>query len=95
VSMVPLQLASNNLWVAQCSRGCLIFHVAGGALVWRDNLANVIAGNLMLERRKIGSVNSDSVERYSGARGKTQSHARMGTADGGDVGTWRLGFWGQ
>jgi hypothetical protein len=83
--MVPLQLTSNNLWVAQCSRGCLMFHVAGGALVWRDNLANVIAGNLMLERRKIGSVNSDSVERY----------ARMGTADGGDVGTWRLGFWGQ
>jgi hypothetical protein len=66
-----LQLASNNLWAARCYRGCLLFHAVGGALVWRDNLADVIGGNLVLEMKKIGSMNSNSVERYSGARGKT------------------------
>jgi hypothetical protein len=45
------------------------------------------------ETKKIGSVNSDSMELYSGVRGKTQRHARTGRADGGDIGAWRLGFW--
>jgi hypothetical protein len=92
--VVLLQVASNNLWAARCYRDCLLFHAAGGALVWRDNLADVIGGDLVLEMKKIGSVNSNSVERYSGARGKTQSHARTGRVGGGDIGAWRLGFWG-
>jgi hypothetical protein len=89
-----LQLASNSLWAARCYRGCLVFHVVGGVLVWWDNLADVIGGDLMLEMKKIGSANSDSVEQYSRVHGKTQSHTRMGRAGGGDVGAWTLGFWG-
>jgi hypothetical protein len=71
-----------------------VFHAAGGALVWQDNLADVICGDLVMETKKIVSANYDSVERYSGARGKTQSHARTGRVDSGDVGAWKLGFWG-
>jgi hypothetical protein len=82
------------LWVARCYRGCLVFHAVRRALEWWDNLADVIGGDLVLETKKIGSANSDFVERYSGACGKTQSHARTGRVDGGDVGAWRLGFWG-
>jgi hypothetical protein len=93
-SVVPLQLALNNLWAARCYHGWLVFHTVGGALVWRDNLADVIGGDLMLEMKKIGFANSNSVERYSGARGETQSHARTERTDGGDIGAWRLGFWG-
>jgi hypothetical protein len=93
--VVPLRLASNILWAARCYRGCLMSHAVGGGLVWRDNLADVIGGDLVLERKKIGSANSDFVERYSGERGKTQSHASMGRADDGDIGAWRLGFWGS
>jgi hypothetical protein len=91
--VVPLHLASNILWAARCYHGCLVFHTAGGVLVWRDNLANVRGGDLVRETKKIGSMNSDSMELYSRVCGKTQRHARTGRADGGDVGAWRLGFW--
>jgi hypothetical protein len=50
----------------------------------------------------MGSANSDSVGRYSGARGRLRSHAGTGVsagppaaaAAGGDIGAQRLGFWG-
>jgi hypothetical protein len=91
--VVPLHLASNILWAAWCYHGCLMFHTAEGVLVWRDNHADVRGGDLVRETKKIGSANSDSIELYSGVRGKTHRHARTGRADGGDVGAWRLGFW--
>jgi hypothetical protein len=46
--VVPLRLASNSLWAARCHRGCLVLHVAGGALVWRDDLVDVVGGDLVL-----------------------------------------------
>lgn len=50
----------------------------------------------------MGSANSDSVGRYSGARGRPRSHAGtvgspeppVATAGGGDIeAAWALGFW--
>jgi hypothetical protein len=46
--VVPLRLASNSLWAARCHRGCLVLHVARGALVCQDKLVDVIGGDLML-----------------------------------------------